>query len=127
MIEAIALGEELGVSLDRIYLQAGQAPLSTTGRCSLLTEEGLCSVYRARPLLCRTHGLALKSADRPDVSHCELNFTQNPPHLSSVLDVDNLHTALFAVNLEYCHKLGIDPLSRIALDRLAALRVRVEP
>jgi Fe-S-cluster containining protein len=121
MIEAVVLGEALDVSEENIHLQAGQSPLSENGSCALLTEDRACSAYLARPLVCRTHGLALRYSDRSDIVHCELNFVQSPPHISSVLDMDNLETALFAVNLEYCRKLGINPLSRVAIDRIGAL------
>lgn len=126
MIEAVVLGEALGVSEENVHLQAGQLPLSENGCCALLTEERTCGAYSARPLVCRTHGLALKYSEQSDIVHCELNFVQSPPHISSVLDMDNLETALFAVNLEYCRKLGLNPLSRVAIDRLAAIRPRRE-
>lgn len=121
MVEAVALGAQLNLSEDRVHLQAGQAPLARDGQCALLTSDGLCCAYEARPLVCRTHGLALKRAASPDIVHCDLNFVGSTPHLSSVLDLDNLETALFAVNLEYCRRVSINPLSRVAIDRLAAL------
>ncbi len=42
-------------------------------RCVYLNPEGRCDVYVARPLLCRTHGPAIRSASL-GLSFCGLNF-----------------------------------------------------
>ena len=56
-----------------------------------------------------------------EVSICDLNFVGMDPHNSAVFDVDNLETALFAANLDYCQRMGLHPMSRVAIDRLAQL------
>ncbi len=64
--------------------------------CAFLDEEGKCVVYRARPLICRSHGLAIQVEDRLD--YCPLNFRDEPPDPAWVLDVDRLDIMLVTVN-----------------------------
>lgn len=120
-VEAVSLGQALGVCRERVLLQAGQHPLSTDGRCSFLGTGGVCGVYEGRPIVCRTHGLPLSYPDGPDIVTCEKNFTLQPPHRSAVLSMENVETALFAVNLEFCRKTGVNPMSRVPIDRIAEL------
>lgn len=66
-------------------------PGQTKRRCAFLGRDGTCTVYAARPLICRTHGLPLAyrvyeyDADGLPVHHdspelmdlwCDLNFTE---------------------------------------------------
>ena len=68
----------------------------TDPRCLLLDSVGLCRVYDARPLICRTHGLPIVVGGRRDV--CQLNFVDGPTlediDASCVLDVDRLNAIL---------------------------------
>ncbi len=121
-VEAVNLGQFLGFSRDRVLLQAGQHPLHLEGYCSFLGEAGQCRVYEERPIVCRTHGLPLAYADEPEIVTCEKNFSVHPPHRSAVLNMENVATALFAVNLEFCRKAGVNPMSRVPIDRIAALK-----
>ncbi len=52
-------------------------------RCAMLVE-GRCAVYAQRPLICRSHGLAVQTDDG-DIEHCPLNFTQARPDPAGVL------------------------------------------
>ncbi|MBN2804847.1 MAG: YkgJ family cysteine cluster protein [Deltaproteobacteria bacterium] len=122
IIEAVAMGKELGISEDRIQLQAGQASIIGEGsKCSFLDEKGYCKVYVARPLICRTHGMPLLNIEDETVNVCELNFKDIEPHRSTILNTENLNAALFAVNLEYCTKNGLNPRARVSIDRVAQL------
>ncbi len=68
-------------------------------RCAALDERGRCAVYEARPLICRTHGLALRFRDEkrrlPVLDACPKNYadvdlgTLDP---STVLDQTTLST-----------------------------------
>lgn len=121
IVEAVALGVGLGLSPEHIHIQAGQEPLRNDGACAFLDERGHCQVYAHRPLVCRTHGMPLLHPDEEEVSICEFNFGGIAPHSSAVLNTENLNAALFAANIVYCQKEGLDSRSRIALDRLAEL------
>jgi len=120
LVEAVILGKALGIEVERVHLQAGQPPLREDGRCVLLDGDNRCMIYQNRPLICRTQGMPLKYPDA-EVSVCDLNFVGLEPHHSAVFDMDSLETALFAANLDYCQHMGLHPMSRVAIDRLAQL------
>lgn len=89
----------------RVRSLAAENPWHGT-RCALLDAEGVCSVYEARPLVCRAHGVPQQVRDegagRRDA--CELNFTD--VELSSlesrdVLDLDVVHTVLAVIHARF--------------------------
>jgi Fe-S-cluster containining protein len=121
MVEAVVLGLALDIPEERTHLQAGQPPFSENGRCPMVGPDNLCSVYAARPLICRTHGLPLQYPENKEISFCKLNFVSEKPHSSAVLDMTNVETALFVENLDYCRRQGLNPMARVAIDRLASL------
>ena len=100
------------------------------GMCAFLDGAGACSVYEARPVLCRTHGLALKSdgaseqrglrvlAD--DVSACELNYRARAPSPPEILDATKLMMLLVTVDRRYRASAGLaDDTARVPLAELA--------
>lgn len=68
--------------------------------CPLL-EKGVCLLYRARPIICRTHGLPLlmERDGKPSVDFCPRNFrgVESIPG-SAVIDLERLNTMLAAIN-----------------------------
>jgi Fe-S-cluster containining protein len=66
-------------------------------RCALL-HDGRCTVYAARPAICRSQGLALRVRDEPGgaarIDHCELNYRDRAPSPASVLNLDALERPL---------------------------------
>lgn len=70
------------------------------GACPLL-NEGLCLLYRERPLICRTHGLPvlMRTEKGSSVDHCPLNFTSGKkPEIGHILDIEQLNTTLIMIN-----------------------------
>jgi uncharacterized protein len=101
-VEAAALG----AALDKLP-RAEAARIKSRGLgsnpdspCPLL-EGGLCLLYDARPIICRTHGLPLLTQQEGNLSvdFCPLNF-RGLPSLpgKAVIDLERLNTALAAVN-----------------------------
>lgn len=92
-IEAAALREALAALepalRERVRTQ-GHAP--ERERCALLVE-GRCSVYAARPLICRSHGLAVV-ADAGVVDHCPLNYVDQEVPRASMLVLDAVNRPL---------------------------------
>ncbi len=88
--------------------------------CALLVD-GRCSVYAERPLICRSHGLAIaiQNPDDPDgpltLDHCPLNFQTVSVPRPSVLVLDAINRPL-AVLAE----LDSPGVARVALAELAA-------
>lgn len=120
LVEAVIIGKALGIPEERIQLQAGQPPLSDEGRCAMLTDDGLCKIYKNHPIICRTHGFPLRYDDN-QISVCYKNFLVKIPHESAIIDMEDINTALFNANFDYCRKRGLNPMARVAMDRIAEL------
>lgn len=72
-------------------------PAEAPGKCVFL-REGICSVFSARPVICRTHGYPVFVDGKADF--CPENFSG----LSSIdseyiLDLENLNRALASINI----------------------------
>jgi Fe-S-cluster containining protein len=84
-------------------------------RCSFLDADGACLIYEARPIVCRSHGVPLKTALESDpavhissstahLSVCPLNFTDLD--LKDVgshyfINLDTLNTILVLLNQQF--------------------------
>ena len=75
-------------------------------RCSLLDAEGRCSIYEARPLICRSHGapvLVQIDESHEGIDACELNFTQGIDMLDDGdwIHLETLNTMLTLIDWRY--------------------------
>ena len=71
-----------------------QAAEEDRKHCALLVD-GRCSVYDERPILCRSHGLAVRpDAAQPEFDHCPLNYTSETPPAASMLVLDAVNRPL---------------------------------
>lgn len=90
----------------------------TPGRCVFL-RDGLCAVYSARPVICRTHGYPVFVEGRADF--CPDNF-KNLKYIDSenILDLENLNKALASINIIFQRETDDDffLMERIALKDL---------
>ncbi|MEZ4433014.1 MAG: YkgJ family cysteine cluster protein [bacterium] len=89
-------------------------------RCVFLDGDGRCAVYEARPLICRTHGPAVRLPDG-DTVWCALNFEGLDPAevlarlpAGAVLDLELLNRMLALVNARYLQ--SRDEPARAGLD-----------
>jgi Fe-S-cluster containining protein len=96
-------------------------------RCVFLDGDGACQIYEARPLLCRTHGLALRTRQAPerglkiidDVSVCALNYTTRSPTPAETLDADRILALLVTVDRRFRMRVELpDDGRRVPLDAL---------
>lgn len=115
--------ERIARHLELHPVVAGPAP----DRCAFLDGEGACQIYEARPLLCRTHGLALRTHDSParglkiidDVSVCALNYTEWAPTPAETLDADRILALLVTVDRRFRMRAELpDDGSRVPLGAL---------
>ncbi len=88
-------------------------------RCGFL-QDGLCSFYALRPVICRTQGMALAYIDEAgqsiEVSACPLNFPEDATlDHDDLLFMDQFNERLAILNLRYCERHGLMPECRIAL------------
>jgi uncharacterized protein len=124
LVEAVVIGESLGIPEERILLQAGQPPLSEEGTCPMLTEDNLCRIYKRHPIICRTHGLPLRY-EEDKVFVCYKNFWAGDPHESAIIDMQDINTQLFNANFDFCRRRGLNPMARVAIDRIFQLMTSI--
>jgi hypothetical protein len=102
------------------------------GGCPLL-RDGLCSLYPARPLICRTHGVAMKMVIGTEVTvhHCPRNFQRlSPGQLASsplLLDEALITTNLSRLNIAFCRIIGSPQLSAQRFDLVGIQAGRLPP
>lgn len=123
-IEAEAIRRALGdmASEDpslRATVRRQASDPATQHHCALLVNDR-CTVYEARPLICRSHGLALRVEaqapdERPQIDHCPLNFTTVAPAPAGVLALERVNQTL-SVAAQMVDPEG----TRVALSDLAA-------
>ncbi|MFV8756076.1 YkgJ family cysteine cluster protein [Nannocystaceae bacterium ST9] len=112
-IEALGIREalaELDPELrERVREQGRDAEL---GHCALLVE-GRCSVYAQRPVICRSHGLAVMT-DEGVVDHCELNYVGVEVPRASVLVLEAVNRPLGVMAQMWAagERVGLDALAR---------------
>jgi Fe-S-cluster containining protein len=120
---------EAFVIADHCSLGISSAPPRPDSACPFLADNR-CRIYTARPIICRTHGLLLKSKefrDRIAVS-CPFNFTTidlATINDADALDVDTVTAGLAKLNAAFCMLLGdIKKVSeRITLRDLASGKI----
>lgn len=79
-------------------------------RCAMLGEDGSCSIYAFRPLVCRTQGHALRYPSdfipeeavrlrlaKGAVTWCPLNYRDHPPRPENILDAERVDQILALV------------------------------
>ena len=76
--------------------------------CPLL-QEGACSLYAFRPIICRTHGYPLltRYRGRPSIGYCRHNF-KNAPSIpaDAVIDLDKINDSLRTINASVAGEAG---------------------
>ena len=99
--------------------------------CTFLVN-GACSVYAARPVICRTYGLpSLHRNDNAEgeISWCELNFTNVPDDFAlapdGIIDVDTLNLKISGVNSLFLKETGLSR-ERIPMDEIPNLNARFQ-
>ena len=86
------------------------------GYCTFLYNDQ-CTIYEARPIICRTQGLPLFVPAQNVLDYCPLNFKEGDPPKEDWLNLDRLNTLLsFAAKNS-----GLD--KRVRLKKLKELLV----
>jgi len=116
-VEAENVRQHLDALSGALRSEISTRALQAEGPCVMLDKGGQCSVYDARPLVCRTQGLPLRYVD---VAWCDLNFLNRPPKTEDVLDAERINTILAVVNRRWAQERDVDPLERVPLRTLAA-------
>ena len=74
-------------------------------RCQMLDENGFCSIYEVRPIICRTHGLPILFQDKDQwfADVCSLNFVTDSLDIleqDDFLPLDFINHELAFANIE---------------------------
>jgi Fe-S-cluster containining protein len=98
-------------------------------RCAALDLDGRCLVYDARPLVCRSHGVPIRTraGGLPVVTSCELNFTAHGPAAADadcILDQTTLSTVLLALDAAHAQATGATAGERRDLAAVLLARAR---
>lgn len=102
-IEAIALARAImNIDPDKRTSISIQANKEEMPHCPMLLD-GLCTIYSARPLICRTHGAPLAyigyRSESIEISACPLNFPSDFVFdTKKLLFMDELNAELLALN-----------------------------
>jgi len=107
MVEA---AKELAeAELEGVIHRARQAGADPEAACPLL-KEGLCLIYAARPVICRTHGLPMLVPGEESLSMCVYNL-KGLEHLDGdcVLDLKPVNQILATVNHLLASDRGASP------------------
>ena len=94
--------------------------------CTFLVD-GACSVYEARPVICRTYGLPSLNRNEKaeaEISWCELNFTNVPGDFGfqadGIIDLDTLNAKVAGVNNLFLKEAGLNQ-ERVPMDEIPNL------
>lgn len=108
---------------------AQQAVRAAKTSCAFLVD-GACSVYAARPVICRTFGLPTlnrNEKEEGEISWCELNFTEVPDDFTlaadGIIDIDTVNVKLSGVNSLFLKETGLTQ-DRVAMDEIPDLDAR---
>jgi Fe-S-cluster containining protein len=87
-------------------------------KCAFLCND-VCTIYASRPLICRTHGLIIKSVEfTSDYSiTCPYNFNECNNEICSeaILDIDRITENMMKLNYAFCM---ITDLLHLASERI---------
>jgi Fe-S-cluster containining protein len=122
-IEAACVRKAIA-SLDTASRERIGRNLAEGDACCPLLIDDLCSIYAARPVICRTQGLPLAYVDEEreaiEVSACGLNFPEDHGFVpEELLFMDQFNLRLAELNQAWCCKRNLDPTKRLPLRDLA--------
>ena len=112
-VEAEAMRQALAAlptDTQKVLRQQAKDVLSGTRTACPLLREDRCSLYAARPVICRSHGYPLhyqgQEAGEILLDVCPLNFVEagalESLELNQTLPLDRLNLRLNAINYVYC-------------------------
>jgi len=136
-VEADAIRRELDrlpEAARRAIAERADEPPTPGGRCVMLDDASLCSIFPSRPLVCRTQGLPLLypadfvpadailvSTPRGAITACPLNFRTRTPSLEDAVDAARVDAMLALVDRLEGERSGTPERPRIGMRELAKL------
>lgn len=104
-------------------LERPPSPVDVNEAPCVFLRDDVCTIYPARPMICRTHGLPLIYPEQQEIEVCQLNFVEldisaiDPQYL---LDAESITENLMRLNLAFCLLTGAPDRAgeRIPLDHI---------
>jgi len=131
-VEADAIGAHIAALDDDARTSIAARAERHDGRCVMLDDDSLCSIFAVRPLVCRTQGLpllyphdfvpaeaVLARTNRGSITACPLNFRDRVPTEADSIDATRLDTMLALVDRLESERLGAKERDRVAIRELA--------
>lgn len=121
-----AIADLTPLERDSLAERAARKVDPTAPRCAALDDDDRCSIYAARPLLCRSHGVPIRVKDPrglPMIDACFKNFVSDGPEAvpaTDVLDQATLSTVLLALDAAHAQDGEATAGDRISLRRVIA-------
>lgn len=111
-VEAVFLATALSTLPDTEITRIRNAAMAATedGPCPLL-HNNRCSLYEARPVICRTHGFPVVAQGDagPFLDFCPLNFTDGAPvDPAFAIGLSPVNQMLVAINRLFLEETGLD-------------------
>ncbi len=104
-IEFDAIKKQIAINYPEVKKQNLPSKL---GENCIFLKDHQCTIYYARPIICRTHGYPLlymnDTGDQWELSHCGLNFTNVDEtyfNKENTYAQDTYNSQLFMLNQEY--------------------------
>jgi uncharacterized protein len=100
-VEAFALATALRHSPAAESARIRNLARSASAEACPLLDKGICLLYQARPIICRTHGFPILAGPEGEkaLDYCPKNFTDVASFsASAVLNLDLLNATLAAIN-----------------------------
>ncbi len=121
-LETVSVIEALKIIMHIGLNTQSYSSVDKHGYCGFLGNNR-CRIYSCRPVICRTHGLLLKSGEDLCIQSCPYNFQEcKISEQTSILDWENLTMNLMKINLAFCTVAGFPELAseRILLSDIAS-------
>lgn len=123
MLSPIRQSELKALWQNHLFKEGDNANGEKNLSCAFLIDEK-CSIYEARPLICRTQGAPLYFQEMNKVDICPLNFkNEEMPPRENWLNVDRLNMLLALVQNQYAKEASTDSESRLSLKSIRSLLV----
>lgn len=119
-LDAVFPVEAVSIALSVIDNKTELKTAKENDSCNFL-EDGICTIYIARPIICRTHGypIIFEEDGKQKADCCPMNFTDIDENLSSnaFIDIDKINNLLYSINTLFIKELNLpfSPDERILL------------
>lgn len=104
----------------KYFPKIGQEKAHAVGACAFLDENGLCRIYEARPYICRTHGLPMRSwisaQEAVEMGLASDDEVQEECEVRDICDVNENCLDIMEIPDDACWTVGVAEAKIVAMD-----------